>query len=446
MENNNLAKFGSVFQSKVISCLLGDGNFLSSIHDILDVDYFDNQANKWIVTEIKDYFTQYSVAPTLEVFKVKLSESDNVVLKKTVVDSLRAIFNHMNDEDREYVKDTFRDFCKFQTMKAAIIEAANILEVGDQKDYETIRTQISKALEAGSTDSIGHNYITDVEKRLETIDRDCVPTGWAVIDDLLEGGLGSGELGVVMSSSGGGKSWVLCALGAYAAWHGLNVIHYTLELSDYYVGKRYDSIFTQLPVSKLEDNRDKIIKIANSLNGQIIIKQYSTKSASPQTIQSHLNRSKAMGIKYDLVIVDYADLLRPSRSKRDQARHEELGEIYEDLRGLAGEYGAPVWTASQTQRDAINMDVIQADSIAASYQKVMTADFIISLSRKASDKVNNLARFHIVKNRLGADGMTFPATFDASIGKIDITVGYQRLDDSEDKIALRKKKYEELMG
>mgnify|MGYP003636398510 CR=1 FL=1 len=51
-------------------------------------------------------------------------------------------------------------------------------------------------------------------------------------------------------------------------------------------------------------------------------------------------------------------------------RHE-LGNIYEELRGLAGELEVPVWTASQSNRSSASEDIIEADKIAESYSKIM---------------------------------------------------------------------------
>ena len=122
--------------------------------------------------------------------------------------------------------------------------------------------------------------------------------------------------------------------------------------------------------------------------------------------------------KPDIVIVDYADLLR-SVTMRKEARHD-LESIYEDLRGLAGEYEVPVFTASQANRSALDEDVIEASKVAESYSKVMTADFVISLSRKIEDKIGNTGRFHVIKNRFGPDGLTYPAKINTNIGKIEI--------------------------
>ena len=87
---------------------------------------------------------------------------------------------------------------------------------------------------------------------------------------------------------------------------------------------------------------------------------------------------------------------------------------------MAGESEIPVWTASQANRSALEEDIIEAQKISESYAKIMIADFVISLSRKIADKVANTGRWHIIKNRFGPDGLTFPSKMDTSSGIIHI--------------------------
>ena len=105
---------------------------------------------------------------------------------------------------------------------------------------------------------------------------------------------------------------------------------------------------------------------------------------------------------------------------KDAAVRHVLGNIYEDLRGLSGEFQIPVWTASQSNRSSLDDEVIGAEKIAESYAKIMTADFVMSLSRKIEDKIANTGRVHVIKNRFGPDGMTYPTTMNTSIGHIDV--------------------------
>ena len=50
----------------------------------------------------------------------------------------------------------------------------------------------------------------------------------------------------------------------------------------------------------------------------------------------------------------------------------------------------------------------------------MTADFVISLSRKIEDKIAGTGRWHVIKNRFGPDGITFPSKMNMSNGQIQI--------------------------
>jgi len=196
------------------------------------------------------------------------------------------------------------------------------------------------------------------------------------------------------------------------------VVHYTLELNENYVGLRYDTIYTGIEPGKVPEHPEIIRELVEQIKGEIIIKYYPARTITSHTIQAHVQQMASLGFKPDVIIVDYADLM--SATARTDARHQELGAIYEELRGLAGELGVPIWTASQTQRSSIQDEVIQADKIAESYAKIMTADLVISISRKLEDKVHKTGRAHVIKNRFGADGQTLPMIIDAGIGKIEI--------------------------
>ena len=154
-----------------------------------------------------------------------------------------------------------------------------------------------------------------------------------------------------------------------------------------------------------------------------------------------------------MVVVDYADILKDTSNSRE-VRHA-LGNIYEDLRGLAGEFQIPIWTASQANRSALDEDVIEATKVSESYQKVMTADFVMSLSRKVEDKIGNTGRFHVIKNRFGPDGITYPAKVNTNTGKMEVyesnsVGGKEQQTKIDNRENLTKKmlsnRFEDLMG
>ena len=406
-------QYGYSFQTKLIACLFKDRAFLQQIMDILDPVYFESEANIPMVESIKDYFQEYKQPPTMEVMSVKVKDLDNDMLKTQVVEHLKDSYKQLDAPDLDFVKEQTIKFCKNQVLKSAIMESVQLLERGE---YDQIKMTIDDAMKAGLERAIGHEYIEEIDARyLESV-RNTVTTGWDIIDDIADGGLGKGELGVFVAPSGIGKSWALVNVGAAAVKAGLNVIHYTLELNESYVGLRYDAVLSGIQAQELKYHIEEVKDIVGKLEGKLIVKYYPTKGGTVNTLASHIDKCRLQGFDPDLIIVDYADLLR---GHGKEVRHE-LGNIYEDLRGLAGEHEIPVWTASQANRSALSDDIIGAEKIAESYAKIMTADFVVSLSRKIEDKLANTGRWHIIKNRFGQDGITFPSKMNASNGQIEI--------------------------
>ena len=421
MENkkaiDSLIKYGRDFQLKCISCLISDRSFIERIHDIIEVEFFESDANKWILKESLSYFSEYKDLPTLTVFKIKIDSVSDDVLKKSIVDNLKLIYQKVTDNDLKFVKEQFLEFCKNQKLKNAIIESADLLEIGQ---YEKIKHVVDQAMKAGMERNIGHDYSEDVEKRMSVMSRNCVKTNWVEIDTIMDGGLAAGELGIITACAGSGKSWVLSKLGAEAMKQGKNVVHFTLELNENYVGLRYDSCFTGIDFQNIRNNVDIVRNKIAEVPGKLKIKYFPIKTVSAYSLKAHCERLAVLGTKVDMIIVDYADILRPSQSERNSNSYSEAGGIYEELRGVAGELQVPIWSASQSNRAAMDEDIIQANNISDSYRKIMTADFVMSLSRKMSDKQANTARFHVIKNRFGPDGITFPARMNAGCGDIRI--------------------------
>ena len=241
--------------------------------------------------------------------------------------------------------------------------------------------------------------------------------------------MGNGDFGLIFGNQGGGKSWSLVALGGHAVRLGYNVLHYTLELGEEYVGKRYDAFFTKIPVNKIDSQREKVEEIIPQLPGKLIIKEYPTGRASVSTIESHIAKSTSMGVKPDLVIIDYVDLLSSRKTNRE--RKDEIDDIYTSTKGLARQLDIPIWSVSQVNRAGANDNVIQGDKAAGSYDKIMITDFCMSLSRKKEDKVNNTGRFHLMKNRYGMDGITFGIEADTSTGHFIVKNEYVEGDEPE---------------
>ena len=411
---NQLNQYGVGFQVKVLSSLLKHKEFLQNIHDILEEEYFDNPAHKWIVEEILKYHYKYNTTPSLDALQVEVKKIDNEVLKVSVIEQLKEAYKASN-EDQEYVEQEFANFCKNQQLKKALLSSVDLLEKGQ---YDDIRYLIDSALKAGMDKNLGHEYEKDTETRYRNEDRNPIPTPWPHINEMLQGGLGAGDVGIIFGNPGGGKSWMLTALGAMPVSLGYTVAHYTLELSEGYMGRRYDATFTGLKVQELGLHRQEVNEMIEKLKGKLIIKEFSMGKASISSIEAHIQKMTDLGTRPDLIIIDYVDLLKSKRKSVD--RKDEIDDIYISTKALARDLKLPIWTVSQVNRAGAKDDVIEGDKAAGSYNKIMIADFAMSLSRKRLDKVNGTGRAHIMKNRYGGDGMTYPVKINTENGNIEI--------------------------
>ena len=416
-ENANFSKYGKSFQEKLCMVILDDRAFADQIEEVLDINFLELNYLKLFLTKVFSYREKYGVHPSRDIMKTILRsdlDAENELTAKQVREFyVRSQIADLTDV--EYIKDTSLDFCKKQNLKSAMVKSIGLLQ---NSSYDEISQVINDSLKLGMDNDEGYDWKKDFEERFKPRFRNPISTGWDLIDGISKGGLGQKELGVVIAPTGAGKSMVLVHLGTQALKAGKTVVHYTLELQDTVIGSRYDSCLTKVPLGNLMSFKEKIYEEVQDIEGRLIVKEYPTKSATTHTIKTHLEKLKMRNVNVDMIIVDYADLLRPVRSQRE--KRNELETIYEELRGIAAEMECPIWTASQTNRSGLNAEVITMEAISEAFNKCFVSDFIFTVSRTVDDKVANSGRVFVAKNRNGPDGLVFPIFMDTSTVSIKV--------------------------
>jgi len=412
-DNQTFESFGIKFQTSVLQAVMTDRKFFEKIFEILQEDYFTYEPHKAIWCEINKLYTRYNSVPTYDMLKTELSNYPDGELKESILTILVDIKSKSNRNELEYTKDKAFEMCKNGSMRNAIIASVELLKEGK---YEEIQKTIENSLKITSETDLGHDYFTGLSNRSIIQKRDPIPTGWNALDssEVLDGGLAPGELGMVMAPTGGGKSFFLVNIGYGALAAGKNVVHYSFELSEKNIGHRYDARITGIPVkelySRVDEWEERLTKFTSNNMGKLVIKEYPTKSATVNTLKFHIGRLRADGFEPDLVIVDYLDLMK-SRRGYEQKRFE-LEAITEDIRSFCMESQLPIWTATQTNREGFNDDIITMDKIGEAISKAQVVDFFGTFSQKY---------FHIGKNRMGSANTNF--TINIDYGKSKITIG-----------------------
>ena len=420
--SSQFSRYGKEFQEKIFQAFLTDTAWAAQMTEVMTPVFFEQNYLKYLTDKYFQYYEKYKSFPTLPILitiiRDDLRKGSDTILRDQIIEFLHRIKVNPNMGDIQYVKDKSLDFCKKQALKNALEEAVDLIST---EKYESIVDLMKNAISVGSPNSTGHDFFEEIDLRFSKISRQTCPTGIKQIDEknILNGGLGRGEIGVVIAPTGVGKSHFLVNIGANALSVGKNVIHYTFELSERAVGIRYDSNLCDIPSNDVIDRKKEILQqYKNMETGRLIIKEYPTGSATVTTIRNHIEKLLLKSFVPSLIIIDYADIMRSSR-KYDSLRHE-LKLIYEELRNLSMDINVPIWTASQSNRDAANSSVVGLENMAEAYGKAMVADFILSISRKPMEKESGVGRLFVAKNRVGRDGILFPIHLDTARSKISI--------------------------
>lgn len=413
---NTFERFGKEFQSQLIRALLTDRKFFEDIREIISSSYFTTIVHANLIETILNYYIEYKNVPTEQELKIIVGQFKDQNIKNDCLFELSIIEN--SKVNLNFYKTESLKFCKNQKIKSALESSIKLLE---NEDYDKIRRIISESTQLDLKKDLGHFY-EDIEKRLNT-PRTCTSTGYPLLDAILNGGWGNGELNVVCGPPSVGKSFLLINFGAKIFDQNKNVYYYSLELSENLIGRRFDSLNSGIIINDLDKRKDeaveKIKKYLEGKTGRLIIKQYPTRKASISTIENHINQMyRTEGIKPDVIIIDYADIMKSSI--RGEKRHEQ-SSIYEELRGLAMEFDTNVLTASQANKEALSSEYVTMANLAESFAKAGISDVILGATRIATGENLNFGNCFVAKNRSsGRDGQTLPLIFNTSKARVDI--------------------------
>ncbi len=421
-DSETFASFGHSYQEKVCQALIQDPLFAEQMADVIDPKFFELKYLQEIVQSFYAHKAQYKTFPSSELIEIMVSKAyeddeKSGTLINQVKTYLQKTRDHFLNGDMGYIQSSSLDFCKKRAVLAAMVQAISAIETND---YDSIQKVLKDALNRGGARDLGHEYMTGFVSRSSRSHRKPVSTGWAVLDKALNGGWERGTLTTFIAPTGAGKSMFLTNVSAAAIEQGLNSLYVTCEMADFKIGLRHDSYFSGVAINDVPDNQKQVEATTTSkVTGKLFIKEFPTKTATVQTIRAYIQRLIATkNFMPDIVVVDYADLLRGSRNYGD--KRFELEGVYEELRALAQELNIVMITADQTNRSGLDMEVVTIGQIGESYAKATVCDVIITISRRMEDKQANCGRIFLAKSRLGDDGMVFPFLLKTSTVKVTV--------------------------
>lgn len=224
------------------------------------------------------------------------------------------------------------------------------------------------------------------------------------LDSDLAGGIGSGELSILLAPPMRGKTSLLCAAGANAARQGNRVLHISLEIRTEMVVRRYDQALTHFRKEGLEQWPEQVQTARQRITeagGAVWIKDWSHAAVSALDIEAQVRQMRARGEDVNYIIIDYMELMvssTPARGKDAQARHS-YSAIGQEVRALAVRLGVPVLTAWQVNRAGSDTTVLTAKDISECWDIIKHADTIIGINQTDAEHLANRMRLNIIKQR-----------------------------------------------
>ena len=422
--------FDQDFQNQIAAHTIFNQEFLKRAYALVRAEHFDNIGHQILTQIALDLFHRYKVLPPYTILAKEVvdrvkSKEIRPEFQSEVVATLRELKDLDISKTRKYVQDQIVEFVRNQEMEAAVIKAAELIEAGE---HEKAALVVNKASKIGLAElSDAYDFWDSIGERTEyrediasgRIEPSGVSTGIARLDQkLIHKGWGKKELTMFAGFAKAGKSTALLQFAKNACLNGHNVLIVTLEVSREIYSARFDANISKTEVLRLAEGSnpelvEKQITSARSRAGKLIIHEYPTKSLTVSQFERVLENHSANGLNFDLVVIDYADLMSPDRYYRDDSIKENTS-IIEGLRRLAVQFNVAMLTATQTNREGGKSQVAGMMHVAGNIEKARIADLLISINKTDAEKENNECRLHFAGSRNGEDGFSLKVKQDLS--------------------------------
>ncbi len=424
MDNkNNFGYLGKDFQKQLIHNIIDDKTFAQSISQVIKPKYFDNKYFSTIMQLINDYYKKYETTPNYKTLKqLAKSELSSDLAIKMVVDTLNSI-SKVNNESRDFIQEKSLNFCKQQELQKAMINAQSMIDEGDFENYNKVSEIVNKALEIGKIEKGTSDVFNNLMDVLSDDYREPIPTGINGIDKLLKGGLGKGEIGLILAPTGVGKTSILSKFANNAFNNGYNVLQIFFEDNPKIIQRKHFTMWTGISPDDLSKHRDEVISKVNhikeSSENRLTLKKLPSDTMSMSQIKNEIRRMINDGQHIDMIVLDYIDCVVSENGEGNDYKNE--GPIMRSFEAMCGELNVAGWSAVQGGREAISADVVKLHQMGGSIKKAQVGHVIISIAKTLEQKEADLATIAMVKSRIGKDGVVFQnCKFNNKLLEIDV--------------------------
>lgn len=422
--------FDTLFQQKIVALAIRDTAFAQTTDGLIKPEFFDSSAHSALIKVANNYYERYKKAPgDKTTFKSLMANAirDKLLpheIARVALSLMPALFE-ADVSDRDYVADEVATFARHQAVAAAVLASVDLI---GKRDFTTIGQMVRKAIDIGINVTGGaYNYGEMAEVRTQDRkDRAAgtkaptgITTGYAALDShLYHKGWGRKEMSVLMGGPKAGKSMAMIGFGVNAIANGYRTLYVTLEVASEIIAERMDANISDMVMSELMVKPHEVeekVRAFMDKAAPFIIQEFPTGTMRASDLRRLIETYKARGVVFDLVIVDYADLMAPERVTDNV--QENSKSVYVNLRGLAMQEGFALLTATQTNREGAKKAVATMTDVAEDINKIRIADVVISLNSSDEERALKQARLYFAASRNQRSGFSVRVEQDVDRGK-----------------------------
>lgn len=225
-ENTLTAYLGPEFQQRLMWQLLVEPEFAEKKLPELEIEYFDNPNLKRLFVIMVEYYNEYDKVPNLQNQSIhqainRFKTPNNSIEEESLFGVIKQIelwneriINKQMLYDGDVVQKATNVFIKqqeYRKLAETVMEKVKNGGIKDKYAIAAIEEKFQKISHIGEENDDSESVTEGVLKALRKEFRETIPTGIKTMDELTGGGLGKGEIAVVLTPSGVGKALPISA-------------------------------------------------------------------------------------------------------------------------------------------------------------------------------------------------------------------------------------------
>lgn len=375
-----------------LEMMIGTPDVFALAKPCLKAEYFDKKLQP-AVTFILDFVEKNRGLPSRDT----LSLATKLKLEPTKIEK----------HEVKPIAELIVDFCRHQAVVSTLLQGPKLVE---EADFEQMVRLIKEAASIELVSDVGIDYFDNPLARLERQEEEFAPIslGWRDVDEKIDGGVQRGDLVMLLAPSGGGKSVGMLNIACNFLAQGLSGVYISLEMGDRVVASRADAMIAGIAANKVLLNKEHVALALETFKekhgSNFFITRMSEVTTTSSTIAAYLTELQSRhNFKPDFVVVDYLDILNPTRKVSMENMFLKDKVTAEELRAIGLDHNCVIISASQLGKHStekiLDGNKLHQGDVQGGSSKTNTSDLMIGIVRTEEMMEAGECRFEFIKSR-----------------------------------------------